>query len=138
MQHLMNNNSNAPQWFRVSTPVVFGTLLLALGFISSAFAQQSTQETFSSANDASNALFLAVKSDNEQHMIHILGNRKEFVSSDDEVADKSERQQFARKYEEMHRLVREPDGTTLLFVGAENWPFPIPLVSKAGAWYFDA
>ena len=138
MQHLMNNNSNALQWFRVSTPVVFGTLLLALGFISSAFAQQSTQETFSSANDASNALFLAVKSDNEQHMIHILGNRKEFVSSDDEVADKSERQQFARKYEEMHRLVREPDGTTLLFVGAENWPFPIPLVSKAGAWYFDA
>ena len=37
-----------------------------------------------------------------------------------------------------HRLVREPDGTTVLYVGAENWPFPIPLASKAGAWYFDA
>jgi hypothetical protein len=38
----------------------------------------------------------------------------------------------------MHRLVREPDGSTVLYIGAENWPFPIPLVSKNGAWYFDS
>jgi len=38
----------------------------------------------------------------------------------------------------MHRLVREPDGTTVLYVGAENWPFPIPLVSSRGRWRFDA
>jgi hypothetical protein len=25
-----------------------------------------------------------------------------------------------------------------LYIGAENWPFPIPLVSKNGAWYFDS
>jgi hypothetical protein len=38
----------------------------------------------------------------------------------------------------MHRLVREPDGSTVLYIGAENWPFPIPLTSKNGAWYFDS
>ena len=38
----------------------------------------------------------------------------------------------------MHRLVREPDGSTVLYIGAENWPFPIPLVSKNGVWYFDS
>jgi len=37
----------------------------------------------------------------------------------------------------MHRLVREPDGTTTLYVGAENWPMPIPLVNKGISWYFD-
>jgi hypothetical protein len=37
----------------------------------------------------------------------------------------------------MHRLVEEPDGTTTLYIGAENWPTPIPLVHKADAWYFD-
>jgi hypothetical protein len=37
----------------------------------------------------------------------------------------------------MHRLVREPDATTILYIGAENWPFPIPLVSEEGAWHFD-
>jgi hypothetical protein len=35
-------------------------------------------------------------------------------------------------------LVREADGNTVLYVGAENWPFPIPLVSKNGEWYFDS
>jgi hypothetical protein len=62
----------------------------------------------------------------------------ELVSTDDSAEDKLEREQFAKKYEEMHRLVREPDGTTVLYLGAENWPFPVPLASKAGAWYFHA
>jgi hypothetical protein len=37
----------------------------------------------------------------------------------------------------MHRLVKEPDGTTTLYIGAENWPTPIPLVNKDKSWYFD-
>jgi hypothetical protein len=38
----------------------------------------------------------------------------------------------------MHRFVKEPDGTVTLVIGAENWPFPIPLVNHQGKWYFDA
>ena len=60
------------------------------------------------------------------------------TSSGDALEDKLEREQFSRKYEEMHRLVREPDGTTVLYIGAENWPFPVPLVSKNGEWHFDS
>ena len=37
----------------------------------------------------------------------------------------------------MHRLLREPDGSTTLYIGAENWPTPIPLRDKDGAWTFD-
>jgi hypothetical protein len=37
----------------------------------------------------------------------------------------------------MHRLVKEPDGTTTLYAGDENWPLPIPLVNKGNLWYFD-
>ena len=37
----------------------------------------------------------------------------------------------------MHRLVTEPDGSTTLYIGAENWPTPIPLVKKGNLWYFD-
>jgi hypothetical protein len=37
----------------------------------------------------------------------------------------------------MHRLVKEPDGTTTLYIGAKNWPTPIPLVQKGNSWYFD-
>jgi hypothetical protein len=42
-----------------------------------------------------------------------------------------------QKYQEMHRLVKEPDGTTILYIGAENWPTPIPLVKSGNSWYFD-
>jgi hypothetical protein len=37
----------------------------------------------------------------------------------------------------MHRLVKEPDGTITLYIGAKNWPTPIPLVTKGNSWYFD-
>jgi hypothetical protein len=70
--------------------------------------------------------------------VHILAGSKELVSSGDEAEDKIDREQLAQKYRQIHRLVRESDGTTLLFVGAENWPFPVPLVSRATVWYFDA
>src|SRR5271157_6606985 len=34
-------------------------------------------------------------------------------------------------------MVKEPDGTTFLYIGAKNWSTPIPLVNKGKLWYFD-
>jgi hypothetical protein len=62
---------------------------------------------------------------------------KRSFSSGDPVENKNGRDQFVRKYQEMNRLVEEPDGTVRLYIGAENWPLPIPLVNHNGAWYFD-
>ena len=45
---------------------------------------------------------------------------------------------FARKYKEMHRFVKKPDGSIMLYIGAENWPAPIPLRIKTNAWLFGA
>jgi hypothetical protein len=126
------------QRLRLTAAVAFGTILLVVSMGALSHAQKTTQKTFSSAEEASHALFVAVQSDNQAALMQILGGGKELVSSDDEIEDKVEREQFAQKYEEMHRLVREPDGATFLYVGAENWPFPVPLVLKAGAWYFDS
>jgi hypothetical protein len=103
----------------------------------SSFAQEPAQQTFPTAEAASDALFLAAQSGNEQVLVYILAGGKELVSSGDEAEDKIDREQFAQKYRQMHRLVRESDGTTLLYVGAENWPFPVPLVSRAKVRYFD-
>jgi Protein of unknown function (DUF2950) len=112
--------------------------LLTLGYARLSFGQKSEPKTFSSPGEASNALFQAVKNEDEQALEAILGAGKEVTSSSDEIEDKLERERFGQKYQEMHRLVREPDGSTVLYIGAENWPFPIPLVSKNGAWYFDS
>jgi len=118
------------------TPGLF--LLLLMMSTRSGLTQEAGPKTFSSAAEASHALFLAVRNEDEQAVGAILGAGKEITSSNDEVEDNLERERFAQKYQEMHRLVQEPDGNTVLYVGAENWPFPIPLVPKNGRWYFDS
>ena len=45
---------------------------------------------------------------------------------------------FVEKYTQMHRLVEDEYGAIVLYIGAENWPFPTPLVASDGKWYFDA
>jgi hypothetical protein len=101
-------------------------------------AQQPGQKTFSSAMEASRALVEAVKADDQPELLKILGpGAKRIVSSGDAAEDKADRAEFLRKYQEMHRLVNEPDGMTTIYIGAENWPMPIPLAGKNGVWYFD-
>ncbi len=112
--------------------------LLLTGFAGSSFAQDLKPRMFASPGAASEALFQAVQNDDEPALDAILGAGKDVTSSGDDLQDKTEREQFTEKYQEMHRLVREPDGNTLLYVGAENWPFPIPLISKDDKWYFDS
>lgn len=100
--------------------------------------QQSSQPTFSSAAEATQCLLDAVQRNDEPTIQKVLGASTELTSSRDPGQDKAERELFVQKYQEMHRLHREADGSVTLYIGAENWPFPIPLVQKSGAWRFDA
>ena len=113
-------------------------ILLTGCFVIRSMAQQHGQKTFSSPEEASTALVTAAQSNDEKALLDILGpDEKQIVSSGDEAEDAQNRATFVERYQEMHRLVKEPDGTTTLYIGAENWPTPIPLVSKGNAWYFD-
>jgi Protein of unknown function (DUF2950) len=124
--------------FTILLLLIMGLLLVVAGLADSSFAQAAQPKTFASPGEATNALFEAAQKEDEQALEAILGAGREVTSSSDEVEDKLEREQFSQKYTEMHRLVQEPGGSTVLYIGAENWPFPIPLVSKNGAWYFDS
>jgi hypothetical protein len=108
------------------------------GSFAPAFAQQRGQQTFASAEDAAHALLVAMQSQDEQSPLNVLGpDAKQVLSSGDPMQDADARVDFVVRYQAMHRLVTEADGTVSLVVGAENWPFPIPLVNKQGKWYFD-
>jgi Protein of unknown function (DUF2950) len=112
--------------------------LLVVGYADPSFAEESQAKTFSSPAQAVNALVQAAHAGDEQALETILGAGTEVTSSSDKEEDKLEREQFCQKYKEMHRLVQEPDGSTVLYIGAENWPFPIPLVASNGDWHFDS
>jgi hypothetical protein len=113
-------------------------ILLAGCFASRSMAQQAGQKTFSSPEESSNALFMALQSNNEKELLDIFGpDNKQIVRSGDDTEDAQSRANFVEKYKEMHRLAKEPDGTTTLIIGARNWPTPIPLANKNNLWYFD-
>jgi hypothetical protein len=121
----------------MKTTIATFTLLLA-GSVQACLARPSSQTTFPSAEEASQALLTAVQRHDDRAVTQILGAGASFVTSGDKAEDALEREQFVQKYQEMHRLVQEPAGAMALYIGAENWPFPIPLVVRNGVWRFDA
>jgi hypothetical protein len=114
------------------------TLLFACFAVDSA-AQQKGQKTFSSPEEASKAVVAALQNNDEKAVLEILGpGASQIVSSGDPTEDAESHANFVRKYEEMHRFLREPDGSVTLYIGAENWPTPIPLAMKGNLWFFDS
>lgn len=113
-------------------------ILLAGSFAAATRAQQKGQKTFATPEEASQALFAAAKGNDEKALLEVFGpDGKEIVNSGDPAADQRSREHFAQRYEEMHRLVWEPDGTVSIYIGAHNWPYPVSLKKKGNAWYFD-
>jgi hypothetical protein len=109
-------------------------IFLAFNQSSVALAQQ---RSFSSAEEAVKAAIAAARSDNEREMLAIFGPQtKEILFSGDAVADKERRHEFLAAYDESNRLVTE-EQDTILVVGKQDWPFPIPLVKRGEAWVFD-
>jgi hypothetical protein len=112
--------------------------VLLTGYWQVCAAAQSSQTTFPSAEAASRGLLVAVEAQDPRALTQILGPKNEILSSNDAAQDKLDREQFVHKYQEMHRLVKGRNGEKLLYIGAENWSFPIPLVSRNGVWHFDS
>ncbi len=124
---------------RASLPVFAAlAIILAVCFPIRSMAQQGGQKTFSSPDEACKALVTAAQNNDEKAMLEIFGPAgKQLVSSGDQAEDTQNRANFVARYQQMHRLVRESGGNTVLYVGAENWPTPIPLVNRGKVWYFD-
>jgi len=114
------------------------SLLIALA-ISLVACSKSSVRVFATPEDAGNAVIQAAKSGNQTELLAIFGpNSKELISSGDPVEDKNAVNAFSAGYEVMHRWRRMGDGAQILLVGADNFPFPIPLrQTKGGQWFFD-
>ena len=114
--------------------------VFALALTLPVFSQEAGQKTFATPQDASKALYAAAKADDTQAVVAILGASSESViHSGDPVQDKKNLADFLARYEQMNRTGRQTNGSRVLYLGADNWPFPIPLKQNAGKqWYFDS
>jgi hypothetical protein len=110
--------------------------LLVPSFVSAEVA--AAQRAFPSPGAAVSALVAASKANDMKALSSILGpDSDQVLSSGDPVADNNARENFVSRYTEMHRLAYDDQGRVVLYLGAGNWPFPIPLVKKDGGWDFD-
>ena len=120
--------------------IALSALLLACLFVPPFASAEETaaQQAFPSPGAAVTALVAAGKADDMKTLSSILGpDADQVLSSGDPVADNNARNDFVNRYEEMHRLAYDDQARVILYVGAENWPVPIPLVQKTGGWVFD-
>jgi hypothetical protein len=124
---------------RVGTSVLLAALIISLASCNKSETSQSTQKTFASPTDAGTAFLEAAKSGDQGALIAIFGPEgKDALFSGDAVKDKNALQDFVAAYSQMNRWREVKAGGEILYVGADNYPFPIPLGrNPAGQWYFD-
>ena len=107
---------------------------LLFGLAATAYAQ----ETFKTSDAAVEALWTAAKNNDSKALRALLGpGGSDIVSSGDAVADAATHQQFITAFDAKHQLIMEGDNKATLIIGPDDFPFPIPLVRKNGAWQFD-
>jgi Protein of unknown function (DUF2950) len=126
--------------------IAFTIRLLVLGLVvplaackKSEIPERPSISVFASPDDAGNALLAAAKSGDQNALLAIFGpDSKQVISSGDAVQDKNTVAAFVAAYGVMHRWRSAPDDGQVLLVGADNFPFPIPLKKNPdGKWFFD-
>jgi hypothetical protein len=112
-------------------------LVILLTWSTMVFAAQDARR-FGSLDDAVNALVDAVRAFDRKALGDILGAQgRALVASGDDVADHNAAERFVGEYEKAHRL-EGAGGKVTLYVGADDFPFPIPLVPDGPSWRWDA
>ena len=111
-------------------------LALVLGLHGATLAAPA-QKRFESLDEAVNALVSAIRSADRKALVEMLGPQgNRLVWSGDDVADRAAFQRFVTAYDQVHKL-EGGRGKVVLYVGSDEYPFPIPLVPDGPHWLWD-
>jgi hypothetical protein len=95
------------------------------------------QKSYPTPEEALSALVDAVKDGSKSKMKKVLGpDADEIIDSGDEVADAETRQRFLSAYDTKHSLSFEGNKKASIILGADDFPFPIPLIHNQAGWEF--
>jgi hypothetical protein len=127
---------------RIALGLVFVALIISMASGAKAEGGAAAKEairTFASPQAAGDALVKTAKSGDHAALLEIFGPEgKEILFSGNAGLDQAALKDFATAYDTMHRWGEIAAGGEMLYVGAENFPFPIPLEKNAsGQWYFN-
>ena len=98
----------------------------------------SHQRNFATPAGAAAALLEAVRAADPKQIHSVLGpGSGKLISSGDPVEDARRRERFIAAYEEAVKIEAAGESKATLFLGAQQWPFPFPLLKTATGWRFD-
>jgi hypothetical protein len=124
---------------RIGTTTRYALLALIIPLGACSKSDKPSYKVFASPDDAGQGLLDAAKSGDQNAILAIFGpGSKEIISSGNAAEDKATVDKFVAAYGVMHRWRKMPDEGQVLIIGADNFPFPIPLKKNAaGEWFFD-
>jgi len=125
--------------YRVSLTIRFMLLALIIPLASCRKSEKPLLTMFASPDDAGSTLLAAAKAGDQTALLAVFGpDSKAILYSGDAVQDKRVTDAFVAGYGVMHRWRKMPGGSQTLLIGADNFPFPIPLKkNNDGQWFFD-
>jgi Protein of unknown function (DUF2950) len=103
-------------------------------------APSSAVKTFDTPQQGADVLIKAAEQWDETMLAQIFGPSGEgVVFTGETVQDRERAADFAAEAREKKTVSLDPKNGSraFLLVGNEDWPFPVPIVKKAGKWYFD-
>ncbi|HSU52851.1 MAG TPA: DUF2950 domain-containing protein [Candidatus Dormibacteraeota bacterium] len=114
------------------------TLLLASVLICPGAAQSATTgKTFTTPEEAVAALRVATSGGDTNALREIFGPASDDLLNPDRVQAANDLAKFNAALVATNHLVRISATNIELEVGADLWPFPVPLVKNSSGWYFD-
>jgi len=133
------NNVTAAPWRMSTASLALLVLLTSCNKAEKPASEQAAQKTFASPEEAGAVLVTAAKSGDQNALIAIFGpDSKGVLFTGDAVRDQDNLKGFIASYDQMHRWGNLKAGGTVLYTGADNFPFPIPLdKNSSGQWSFD-
>ncbi len=115
-----------------------GCLALVLALVAPvAAAPADIGKTFATPEEAVSALVLATSAQNGFDLRGIFGLAAADLQNPDRVQATNEFNAFTAALNATNRLVHESNTKCVLEVGADFWPFPVPIVKRDGRWFFD-
>jgi len=119
------------RWSRLGTVLTVFVMLLAGRLLA------ADEETFNSPEAAVAALVAAARSHGTNALRAIFGPEGHELVSPDVVQATNEFKVFVQRLAEKTQVITNSDSNLTLELGADGWPFPIPLVKQGGQWFFD-
>ncbi|MGD0905823.1 MAG: DUF2950 domain-containing protein [Terracidiphilus sp.] len=95
------------------------------------------EQRFASPDAAVAALVAAAKAKDTNALHSIFGPEGRDLVSSDAVQSGNSFSNFVRRLTRKVDLMHSSDSNIVLQIGADAWPFPIPLAQQGGQWFFD-